>query len=292
MNWWQTLQQAARRRAADDPPLKWFFALNQSSRNFDQYAELAKVAVHTAQRHTRLQAHFLYDGEPNALTAWMERRGVRVLACRSVFHAELAAIARDKQRPLALSIGSGALLRLEIPRLTQALHINDRFVLYTDVDVMFTGACEAALQRMRPRYFAVAPEGFDIKFPEAINSGVMLMNLPALRRVDADFHRFIRANFDDISQYYDQRAYKRFFGRETQGRARWDSLPMEYNWKPYWGDNDAARIIHFHGAKPGHRAQLRAGTANAVVKRHASGAFDAYCARWDQALSEIKADAS
>ena len=27
-------------------------------------------------------------------------------------------------------------------------------------------------------------------------------------------------------------------------------LPIEYNWKPYWGINDKAKLIHFHGMKP------------------------------------------
>ena len=34
----------------------------------------------------------------------------------------------------------------------------------------------------------------------------------------------------------------------------WDDfevLPLEYNWKPYWGTNDNAIIVHFHGLKPG-----------------------------------------
>lgn len=30
-----------------------------------------------------------------------------------------------------------------------------------------------------------------------------------------------------------------------------DFLPLEYNWKPYWGLNENAKIIHFHGIKPG-----------------------------------------
>ena len=29
-----------------------------------------------------------------------------------------------------------------------------------------------------------------------------------------------------------------------------NKLPLEYNWKPYWGINNEAKIIHFHGIKP------------------------------------------
>ena len=29
-----------------------------------------------------------------------------------------------------------------------------------------------------------------------------------------------------------------------------DLLPDELNWKPYWGLNSNAEIVHFHGPKP------------------------------------------
>lgn len=32
-------------------------------------------------------------------------------------------------------------------------------------------------------------------------------------------------------------------------KGRWDRLAPEYNWKPYWGLNPNAKIVHFHGIK-------------------------------------------
>ena len=32
-------------------------------------------------------------------------------------------------------------------------------------------------------------------------------------------------------------------------------MPPLYHWRPYWGRNDRAALIHFHGAKPGSLAE-------------------------------------
>ncbi|MBJ3763921.1 hypothetical protein ILP92_14305 [Maribius pontilimi] len=32
-------------------------------------------------------------------------------------------------------------------------------------------------------------------------------------------------------------------------RLAYSDLPLENNWKPYWGTDPDARIIHFHGPK-------------------------------------------
>ena len=39
-------------------------------------------------------------------------------------------------------------------------------------------------------------------------------------------------------------------------RDRMNFLPDIYNWKPYWGINDAALVIHFHSVKPFHTAEF------------------------------------
>jgi hypothetical protein len=268
------------------PALQWFCALNDYGGSFPIYCELLKVAVLSAQRHTRLVPHLLYDGADNALTAWLRDRGVTIIPRRSVFHEPLARIAAEQQRPQALRIGAGAFLRTELPRLWAEGQLKEPFVLYTDVDVMFMGEVCDVLAKLRPQQFAVAPEGLDRSIPDNMNSGVMLMNLPNLATLDAEFRAFVLANIDEMSRAYDQRAYKRFFGRERNGgRLLWDPLPAEFNWKPYWGESAAARIVHFHGAKPAHRAELARGRANPTVTQLARGGFAAYCSIWDEYLA-------
>ncbi|MBV9200089.1 MAG: hypothetical protein JOY83_10230 [Alphaproteobacteria bacterium] len=40
---------------------------------------------------------------------------------------------------------------------------------------------------------------------------------------------------------------------------RWQRLPAEFNWKPYWGYSDQAKIVHWHGPKPAHAEMMLAG---------------------------------
>src|SRR4029077_12023275 len=139
----------------------------------------------------------------------------------------------------------------EIPRLTAALGVDDEFALYTDVDVMFVGDVATALCQLRPKYFAAAPE-FTLNDYEHMNSGVMLMNLRSLRQKDDEFRSFIQDHLETlVDTSWDQEAYRRFFGRRTFITkvigTRWNQLTPELNWKPYWGTNPNAQIIHFHG---------------------------------------------
>jgi hypothetical protein len=41
-----------------------------------------------------------------------------------------------------------------------------------------------------------------------------------------------------------------FSALESGKDLRWSRLPLEMNWKPYWGWNPDASIVHFHGPKP------------------------------------------
>lgn len=244
--------------------MKWFFALNEDGAQFENYAKMVRVAVHTAARHTTLQPYFLYDGTENELTAWLRARDVPIIKCRTVLYDILAKCAAEKGDPNILAIGAGAFLRTEIPRIMLEMDFADPYVLYTDVDVMFRGDV-SALDAMRPAYFAVAPEVKRRNY-KRMNSGVMLMNIKALGGDGVEFEQFTRANIDAlIADAWDQTAYKMFYAKRFFG-YRWDRLAPDYNWKPYWPPNDDARIVHFHGPKPYQRQDLTSGDTPAHLK--------------------------
>ena len=90
--------------------MKWFFALNEGGNQFENYANLLKVAVHTALKFTSLEPHFLYDGHENDLTVWLRSKGVQILNCRSFLYDELKKVADDRGDPNILAIGAGAFL--------------------------------------------------------------------------------------------------------------------------------------------------------------------------------------
>jgi hypothetical protein len=270
-------------------PLKWFFALNQSSAQFEQYAEMIKVAVHIASKHTSLVPHFIYDGEENSLTSWLRGRGVTVVHRRSFLYEGLREIAERRNDPNVLTTGSGAFLRTELPGLARDLGLADEYVLYTDCDVMFVGEVCDYLGQLRPRYFTVGPESNSRDY-NVMNSGVMLMNLPNMAATDQQFRGFMRAELESLTRStWDQEAYIRFYGRRLTGRQTWDRLPIEYNWKPYWGTSPSAKIVHFHGPKPHQRELIRSGRAPRILMLLSGGAYLELCGRWDEMLAEAAA---
>jgi len=220
--------------------MKWFFAVSEISLDHHDhdFRALIRSAVNSARANTRLIPHMIFDGEEGPFTEEIRALGVIVIRHRVSFYDRLEA-AQRAQRPDWTSymfVASGALLRLEIPLLEQT----DAFVLYTDCDVVFLK--DPVLDHLRPDVFAVAPER-DQGSRADMNSGVMVMNLPRLRADLPALVTFLCENFAAVGGF-DQEAYRHFYD------GAWSELTTDYNWKPYWGVNPEASIVHFHGPKP------------------------------------------
>ena len=225
----------------------WFFALTEDSTAFREYAEMIMVAVHTAKKFTSLVPHFIYDGTDNDLTAWLMKRGVRVVRHRSQFREALGELGRKKGNPHFEAALSGAFSRVELPEIVARLGGAER-VLYTDCDVIFTAEVVPEFEANPCRYFAVAPEGVKDDYVN-MNTGVMLLNTDRLRETLPEFREYIAQNLAELEkESWDEAAY-RWFYRDSNGPL-WDKLRPELNWKPYWGENPEAKIIHLHGPKP------------------------------------------
>ncbi len=251
--------------------MRWFFALNEASATFWDYANLAQVAVHSARRNTSLQPVCLYDGTDNPLTAWLEKLGVPVIRRRTFLHRWVTNLA---------PIPRGAYLRLEIPAVCREQGWDDTHALYTDCDVVFLRDPSEELAALQPQFFAAAPESDRADFTR-FNSGVMWINLPALAAEHDALQATIKAHLAEaIAPPYDQAALQRHFAGRT------DPLPLGLNWKTYWGSATDAAILHFHGPKPAQKYHV----LNHRVPDYVQGLvtpdyFDA-CATWDRLLAE------
>ncbi|MBR1907644.1 hypothetical protein IJ818_01760 [bacterium] len=210
--------------------MKWYFACNQQSK---EYEPLIKAAVCSAIKNTTLSPHFVYDGTPDELTMWLEEKGVKVIYHRS----NLYPILQKKYKENELKISSGAYLRCDIPIIEQ----EEDFVLYTDCDVIFLKDIVAE-SLSKPDYFCCAPE-VDIENTKIFNTGVMFMNVNNLRKTYKSFCGFIKHNLWRLVTW-DQTAYQLYYGEKSS------PLDLQYNHKIYWGVNENASIIHYHGAKP------------------------------------------
>jgi len=264
--------------------MQWCLALAEGCPAFKEYGDMVKVAVHTALRHTSLQPHFLYHGGENELTCWLRAREVPIISCRSFLRNEIAQLRFETEEANFRAALRGIFLRIELPALGTELNLNER-LLYTDCDVFFRADVTKELTPNDCQYFAVAPE-FSREDYLHMNTGVMWMNLPGLRTVDAKFRAFVRQNLSRLrNAAWDQGAYREFFARENNSFA-WDKLQPELNWKPYWGDYSNARIIHFHGPKPFQRPNIDSYFPE--LKHLTGGCYNELCDLWADLLIQAE----
>lgn len=263
--------------------MQWFFALTEDSTAFRQYAEMVMVAVHTARKTTALEPHCIYDGKENDFTAWLTKRGVRIIPHRSFVRDALEELGRKKNNPHLAAALSGAFSRIELPDLVAAAECKGP-ILYTDCDVMFLDNVVPELETNTCRLFAVAPESNREDYVN-MNTGVMLMNTEQLRESLPSFRKYVSENLVALeAESWDEAAY-RWFYRDENGPL-WDRLQPELNWKPYWGENSEAKIIHFHGPKPFQREYIDSHWPE--LKSLTGGAYVAQAERWTKLLAEAR----
>ncbi len=215
--------------------MKLYLALNEAGTR-GEIGLHARMAVLSARKNTQLEPVLLYTGERNEETKWFEKQGVQIIDS-SVPYVELILKLTAEGRYSTATLGHW--LRTNVCLEEK----NDTFVLYTDVDVVFLANSQAI--EMQPRYFAAAPQ-FKPNSWNYINAGVMLVNVEGLREDYREFEQYLINNIREHTYgFHDQIAYNIFY------RDQWDRLPVEMNWKPYWGANERAEIVHFHGPKLG-----------------------------------------
>ena len=264
--------------------MQWYFALTEDSTAFRQYAEMVMVAVHTARNETALQPHCLYDGNENEFTQWLRKHDVRIIRHRSFVREALEELGRQKGNPHLAAALSGAFSRIELPEIVRETGGGNGRILYTDCDVLFLGDVVPELEANPCRCFAVAPESVLDDYLN-MNTGVMLMNVERLRESLPNFRQYVAKNLAALeAESWDEAAY-RWFYRDDKG-PQWDRLRPELNWKPYWGENVAARIIHFHGPKPFQREYIDSHWPE--LKGLTGGAYLAEVERWARLLEEAR----
>lgn len=218
--------------------MKWYACLNDDG--LSEYAEHLRVAIGSAIDVAKLEPHIVFDGDPARLYDAVGRSDFGLHSRVSMLRDEIART--PATAGWSPNVARGTLLRLEIPLIEEA----DQFVLYTDCDVLFTGPVDLSL--LRPKYFAAAP-GHNPHNWHNLCSGVMLLNVPAMRKAHPYLMNVARAHLG-VPHFYDQEVLNTAF------LNRWDRLPLEAHWKPYWGPNPASTIVHFHGPKIAHVRML------------------------------------
>lgn len=219
--------------------MKHFFALYKDpAGQYINYIDHIKAMINSAAINTSLQSYFIYDGEQDELTDWLEAKGVTIVYHRSSL-ADL--IQSNTSDSFNKHTAMGAYLRLDIPIIVEKLAITDDVVLYTDCDVIFV---KDVTYSNTPNQFAIAPEFNSSKERPYFNTGVMFINVSEFTDSRDLFIDFIR-QIGDLSRFgdYDQGALNHFYTN------RFSHLEWNYNWRPYFGINPDAVIVHYHGLK-------------------------------------------
>jgi hypothetical protein len=177
-----------------------------------------------------------------------------------------------------VDVFSGHWLRCDIP----LIETEAEFVLYTDIDVMFRKSVD--MSGVRPSTVACAPEHRQDDF-SYFNSGVMVMNLPAMRETRGKLIQTLGERVKGIEPHNDQGILNAVY-------RDWARLPNAWNWKPYWGFSDDAAIVHFHGPKPGSVRRMMTGdlapfpAAYSGIFRRCPQGYAAYLAEFDAFLNK------
>ncbi|WP_027184663.1 glycosyltransferase family 61 protein [Desulfovibrio inopinatus] len=235
---------------------KWYFAFNQDM--IATYAATIRSAVHSCLKFTNLVPHCLYHGERSAFIDELTEAGVVVLDYKPSYFQ----IANWMEH--GINPANPLLLRSDISLMEQ----EDEFVLYSDIGVLFLK--EASFDAVTPQYIAMAPS-LERDSAHTTSSGVMVINVPAVRATRDDFYRYLAAclpalsapGADPMASYY-------------QGVC--EELPHTFAWKPYWGIEPKAKIIHFHRPTP-----TEAEEALHNIKESPDGQFAQYILRSTEA---------
>jgi hypothetical protein len=263
--------------------MRCFFDLHEGAYHFADYADMLKVAIVSLRRHTSLVPVVVYDGWPNAFTDWLDAQAVDIVYRRSLLYPELVRLGAATGNPAYMAHGPGVLLKLDLTDVCEERGWADETLVFCDCDVLFLGDPVPLWPDLGDSCFAVGPED-DPGVPERMNTGVMLVNVAAFRKHAEAFRRFTAGILPEaISVSWDQHAYRLYFKE-----FGWKSLAPALNWKPYWGVNPGAKIVHFHGPKPFLRPEISAGRAHAAHAPLIGEGFMHYCAAWDKALAEAR----
>lgn len=242
--------------------MKWFLTTNESSLNNETFFKQLQVAVMSATTRTNLVPHLIYDGEENEKLDWLKSNGVAILPYKLSIRREVSEWVLNNSKPELLpelvDVRTGAYLKTEIPIAIRQHGIRDKYILYTDCDVIFMR--DVDLQNYRPRYLAAfgIREGGYSRFRIGgwmhFNSGVLLMNVDGMQHESARFRNFVienggttrrpKATFMQKNLFLsDQVALNLFY------KGRIDQLDQIYNWNPTRGVAPDVRVVHFNGLK-------------------------------------------
>lgn len=224
-------------------------SVGDDSNTTDLYSDLLTVALKSARQNTSLDLVVLYDGpKVHRIYDILTRYNVKIIehpfshfdCLKKTFTPDIL-LSKTGKSSIDFKKLSGTFMRLDIPFIEK----DDDYVLYTDVDVIFNKDIKD-YDLLKPKIVAAGPEvSRDYHEGDIFNAGILFMKVKAMKKKCEEIFSLLEHGIPNKTNLFDQGYINEVCGNE------FDFLPLEYNWKPYWGLNEKAKIIHFHGIKPG-----------------------------------------
>lgn len=227
--------------------MKCYICLTAPQDDNDVYVSTLEATLASARKNTSLDIVALYDGSEDS-KCYKLLKIFRVEVIKHEFsHKRYLEkiypnehVKRNVKKEDFYHKLSGTFMRLDIPFVEK----KEKYVLYVDIDVIFLK--DIALDDLpKPKFLAAAPE-FDknVSKMRYFNAGILLLNIDGMKEKCQQIFSKMENCIPTNKGLFDQGYLNEFCFKDME------LLPLIYNWKPYWGINDEAVIIHFHGMKP------------------------------------------
>ena len=228
--------------------MKCYFCLTEPDERNSVYLDLLYVSLKSARQNTNLDLYVIYDGSENGRCyEILKEFDVHIIKQEFSHKQYLKNVYTEefmKQlfgKIISLDKVSGSFMRLDIPFIEQ----EDEYVFYADIDVMFLRDFSQE-DFGKPKYLAATAEfDKDLNKMTYFNSGIMYLNVQNMKEISNQIFELLKQGIRHESGIVDQGYLNQLcFDKMTV-------MPIEFNWKPYWGYNKDAYIIHLHAMKPG-----------------------------------------
>lgn len=231
--------------------MKCYFALSDDVSTKDEYYNMLKCTLKSARQNTSLELHCLYDFrgknssdiESDRLYDILKRYDVNIHIISIDFEKELFNTYTDDYLK-KISVTKSSMYSRFLRFMIADIEKEDEYILYADTDVIFLKDITLDSFNTLPKTVAVCPEFENTYKYDYFNAGIMLLNIKSYiqakkKLVEMLFKKQL-AKIECCDQGYLNSIYENNF----------EKLDNKFNWKPYWGINEEAVILHLHGLKP------------------------------------------
>lgn len=227
--------------------MKCYFCLTEPDAQNSIYLDLLYVSLKTARQNTTLDLYVLYDGsETGRCYQILKEFDVHIIKHEFSHKNYLEKtypqdyIKQTYGHEISYQKIAETFMRFDIPFIEQ----EDEYVFYSDIDVMFLKDFSHDSFPATPYVAASAEACKDLENMDYFNAGILYLNVQNMRKISEQVFAELEKGCKNTTNIFDQGYLNQFcFDKFTK-------MPLEFNWKPYWGYNENAYIIHMHAMKP------------------------------------------